>query len=136
VNSHLSEFRFTPMFVLVAPTQFVVQWRPAWERRTDPPKALTGEELCRVQPSTAAKSILDLMDAGMLNRVRQCMCGRWFYAQSAKKVVCSAACRFRKFKNADQDTYNKQRAEYMRGYRKNPKVKSKTRKEKASGGPE
>ena len=51
------------------------------------------------------------------------MCGRWFFALTNKKAVCSDACRFQKFKQG-KDAFNEERAEYMREYRSNPRVKA------------
>jgi hypothetical protein len=64
------------------------------------------------------KQILNMAEAGTLSLVRRCICGQWFFAATNKKLVCSDACRFRKFKQDHQQSFNENRAKYMRTYRK------------------
>jgi hypothetical protein len=107
INAALLRFRFTPMLEIGAK----VRWIPAGKS--------TGAVI-----SNFLKMILDALEEGWLGRFRQCLCGQWFFANTNKKSVCSDACRFQKFKQG-KDTFNKERAEYMRKYRSNPRVKAK-----------
>jgi hypothetical protein len=75
------------------------------------------------------QSILETLTNGALDRVRQCICGRWFLAKSNKKLVCSDVCRFRKFKEGNE-AFNKHRAEYMHEYREAAKKRRKNRVKK------
>jgi hypothetical protein len=113
LNSVLKVFRFIPFLYGGDPYQ--VFWRGM---------SAEGTELgTRTIPAANfVKVILDMTEVGTIDRVRQCICGRWFVAQTNKKVVCSDACRFKKFKQGDQEAFNKERAEYMREYRKNAMV--------------
>jgi hypothetical protein len=118
INAHLSELQVVP--VLQANGNW--DWRAGHPGTT--PKAV-------VSPAFALKVIADLDSDQMLQRLRQCQaCENWFFAHSNKKVVCSDACRSEKFKR-DSQTFNDDRAEYMRRYRKTrevPGVKRKWRK--------
>jgi hypothetical protein len=79
------------------------------------------------------KTILEMTEGGALSRIRQCICGMWFYAERNKKQVCSDACRAQKF-IANNPDYNRRQAEKMRKYRatlKNPKVKVKPKRKNA-----
>jgi len=58
------------------------------------------------------KTLLELTEMGALSRIRQCFCGKWFYAESNKKEVCSDACRARKF-NTNNPTYHQQHAKKL-----------------------
>lgn len=117
VNDALGKFQFRPALG----GRYRVNWLPAR------PHAFTDSEVKRAQqsgklptpPLAAVQLLLEMLEAGTLDRIRQCFCGRWFFATTNKKRVCSDACRFQKF--------NDQRAEYMKEYRKNPRVKAKRR---------
>ena len=64
------------------------------------------------------RTILDLMEAGGLSRVRQCQaCGKWFFAENNKKQFCGGACRTQKIKDANPEAFRKQHADYMRKLR-------------------
>ena len=129
INAHLAEFLFSP--VLNTQHPYSVFWRPSSDSRSRAPvKPLTAAVLAVIPPSGAIKCVLDMTEQGTLGRVRQCVCGKWFFAQTNKKVVCRDACRFRKFKQKDEDGFREERAEYMRDYRSNARVKARKRKEK------
>ena len=50
-----------------------------------------------IDATAAIQIMLEMATAGTLGRVRRCRCGLWFLAISAKKTVCSDACRFKKY---------------------------------------
>jgi hypothetical protein len=50
---------------------------------------------------------------GVLSLIRQCACGRWFYAERGAQRSHSPQCRKRKYEGKRD---KKQRAEYMRWY--------------------
>jgi hypothetical protein len=58
--------------------------------------------------------LMGLSSAGALARLRECRCGKWFYAQRPEKRHCSEACR----KGAYRPD-KKHRREYMRKYMRN-----------------
>jgi hypothetical protein len=57
-----------------------------------------------------------MTEQGSLDRVRKCICGRWFFATTNKKEVCSDACRFRKFQDGLGPALKEQRRKYMQKY--------------------
>jgi hypothetical protein len=106
INAHLSELQVVP----------ILQPNGNWDWKAGHPKRTTQTA---VSPASALKVIAELASNQILERMRQCeACMKWFFARTNKKMVCSNACRLAKFKEADQQTYKQNRAEYMRHYRK------------------
>jgi hypothetical protein len=60
----------------------------------------------------AAHAILDLARFGVLDRVRTCHCGTWFYAARSNRVHCGESCKHKRYANSDQ--FRKHRREYAR----------------------
>jgi hypothetical protein len=135
LNQILRPFQFTPM---------LGGGNAAWERYSvDWRAVITSGSEARFDPRTrtivipaisAIKLALEMLANGMLDRIRQCRCGQWFFAASNKKTVCGDACRFHKFR--EKDSFKTHRAAYMREYRQNAAVrkrsKSKIKKAKRS----
>jgi hypothetical protein len=113
LNAALRDFRFFPCLMDAEQS-----YRVLWGAEFGGPAAIIGQ-------------ILRMTEAGTIDRVRQCLCGKWFMAESNKKRVCSDACRFQKFKQENPDRFHQDRAEYMRGYRSNKVVKAKKRRTNA-----
>ena len=132
VNEALREFRFVPMLG-GGPDPYWVGWISPRVRRLTKHQIRNAKESGAIPtpPLFAIKVTLEMLEAATLDRIRHCVCGRWFFAASGKKMACSDACRFQKFKQVDPDRFHKERAEYMKDYRKNPRVKAK--KEKQNG---
>jgi hypothetical protein len=129
LNAALEAFSFTPfLFGLSVDIPITIFWEPV--RRAD----LEAEFKPGAGPVPIAsiiKIILGMTETRTLSRARQCICGKWFYAERNKKQVCSDACRAQKF-IANNPDYNQKQAEKMRKYRatlkKNPKVKAKPKR--------
>lgn len=64
--------------------------------------------------SVAAHGVFELMKQGLLDRIRCCICGRWFFARFAHQRSCSAACRHKVYEQSDD--FRDKRREYMRSY--------------------
>ncbi len=118
LNAALNKFQFAPW--LCGLGTYRVLWRAV---KAD-------AEPSAISTASIVKALLEMTEVGALERIRQCFCGRWFFAQTNKKTVCSDGCRFRKFKDGAQN-FNQGRAQYMRNYRKNAKVIA--RKKKING---
>jgi hypothetical protein len=127
INSHLEEF---PFLAVLGPWRVhpFVWWRRAPDRhpRRDA-QPLAGKRLSEMATPVfhldIVRLVLNMTEAGTVGRIRKCVCGTWFFAQTNKKRVCSDACRFRKF--------NSEHANYMRRYReilKSGRAKKQTRK--------
>ena len=128
-NDALREFRFVPILG-GGPGPYWVGWIPSRVRRFTKRQIKRAKESGAIPmpPLEAIKLTLEMTEAGTLDRIRECVCGRWFFAASGKKMACSDACRFQKFKQVDPDKFHKERAEYMKEYRRNPRVKAKKEK--------
>lgn len=114
INRHLWQF---PFFARLGPWRFhpYVSWLPAPASDAQPDLKRLGKHHSGDLPSVyfhcdMIRLILSMTEAGTVRRIRKCICGKWFFAQTNKKRVCSNACRFQKF--------SKGHAAYMRRYRK------------------
>ena len=66
--------------------------------------------------SLAIDFITEIIDDGLIGRIKECRCGRWFSAVRDDQKSCSAKCRFQLFESTDE-AKAKRRA-YMRDYYK------------------
>lgn len=128
-NDLLSNYRFRPS--VSVDYQLSVGWLPidskVSEAQIDAWRS-SGLQLDKAPiPETAGiQIVLELVGSGLLNRIRQCaapnaehangLCGKWFFAARNKKVVCSDACRSRKYQAETQ--FKEDRAKYMQRHRK------------------
>jgi hypothetical protein len=64
----------------------------------------------------AVWDITTLAQKKMLERVRECMCGEWFFARRKDKTACSAICRHKTYEQSER--FKVQRRQYMRNYYK------------------
>jgi hypothetical protein len=118
LNSVLKAFLYTPYVAVMPGKRPPIIWREAPGDSAEIPTTST---------AFIVSNIIAAYERGTLERIRKCLCGSWFFAESAKKVVCSDACRFRKFKEGKKESFNEERAAYMREYRGNPRVKASKR---------
>lgn len=128
-NDLLSDYRFRPsvsvdydITVLWLPTEPKVTKAQidAWRDSDHKLEKAPIPEIAGIQ------IVLELAGSGLLDRIRQCpapnaerpggVCGKWFYAARNKKVVCSEACRSRKYQADPQ--HKEEHVKNMRLYRK------------------
>lgn len=64
--------------------------------------------------SVTAHSVVKLYGIGLLDRVRQCICKRWFFARFRNQQSCSPKCRHSSYEKTEQ--FKAKRREYMRRY--------------------
>jgi len=62
----------------------------------------------------AAYSVIELARLGLLNRISQCACSKWFFGRFQHQRSCSATCRQKLYQKTE--TYKSSRREYMRNY--------------------
>lgn len=118
LNQAIEEFQFSPYLLgLRQPQSRIETYEICWGGHRK------AGETGPLNAANFVMTILRMTEAGSLGRIRQCVCNRWFFAQSNKKAACSAACRFKKFKQISEENFNKNRAAYMRDYRDNPATK-------------
>ena len=128
INTLLRPFQFRPVLSggNLAWEPYSVQWLPMVRKKRET-KRITSSGAFVIPVGGAIKLIIELLETDALNRIRQCSCGRWFFASRAKKAVCSDACRFQKSRQSRGQTFKQARAEYMRRYRRYPAVKKRTK---------
>ena len=116
LNAILGKFELVPQ--MDGFDSYTVFWKPARTRSLE----------SWMPGASVVTTILEMTAAGTLRRVRQCLCGRWFFAHTDKKMVCSAACRIRKFRAKDPDGFRKKCAKRMQKYRSDPDVMGRQKK--------
>jgi len=75
------------------------------------------DAVCGIRPageSVAAHSIIELARRGLLDRLRQCDCGKWYFARFAHQRSCSSTCRRRVYEKTEK--FKTKRRKYMRKY--------------------
>lgn len=64
--------------------------------------------------ATVLMSIHWLTNLGLVNRLRQCQCKKWFFARFERQHACSASCRRRKYESTEK--FLEERRKYAREY--------------------
>ncbi len=67
-----------------------------------------------VGENLAAHAVIQLAKKSLLPRVRQCVCGNYFFANFNHQRSCSAACRHKIYERTEQ--FKERRRAYMRTY--------------------
>ncbi len=62
----------------------------------------------------AARAVFLLAQRGSLDRVRRCICKKWFFAGRSDMRVCSAKCRHKLYEQTPE--FKAKRRKYMRDY--------------------
>jgi hypothetical protein len=60
----------------------------------------------------AAHAIFELAEVGVLDRIRQCECGSWFFARTTGQISCSSRCRQKRYESTEK--FKKKRCEYLK----------------------
>jgi hypothetical protein len=107
--------------------RFNVIWLPAPAKPTKAQISRyrdSGNQLSKfpISEMSAIQIALEMATAGTVGRIRQCRCGEWFMANTNKKLVCSGACRFKKYQ--EKKEVKEKRKMYMKTYQQNPRVKA------------
>jgi hypothetical protein len=100
---------------------------PAFETYVWGPEWGFDDVICGRTPageSVAAHSIIAVAKLGLLDRIRMCDCGKWFFARFLHQRSCSATCRRHVYEKTQK--FKAKRRKYMREYyrlKKSGKVK-------------
>jgi len=62
----------------------------------------------------AVLQVVRLAELGLVDRVRRCSCGAWFFAHASTKQWCSVKCRHRDYKSTPE--WKEKRNRYARDY--------------------
>jgi len=117
----LRSYMFLPIYLGESGGRWLVYWSPLVPNRRSWQVAEAGKYKVPWGEGNSIKALLELGSAGYVNRIRQCLCGKWFYARLAPQHSCSAGCRQKLFQQSRQ--YKRKRRQYMRDYRQREKVK-------------
>jgi len=94
-------FRLVPVLQASNSKATLVHFAPRYLDTT-----VVGEE------GVAQWRVLELARFGYQNRLRRCICGRWFYAWHDASKFCSDACRHKKYERTPE--FKARRREYQR----------------------
>ena len=95
-----------------------VRLRPAitWQPTDASPSGLmfgiTYETSRTFTLADAFLAITELLDAGLIPRVRECACGRWYFRRFAHQHFCKGGCQQRAYRQTE--TFREKRAAYMK----------------------
>jgi hypothetical protein len=77
----------------------IVEWPTLAVKKSGPPEE---------QEVWMVLLLIDVSGAGEVGRLRECQCGKWFYAADLKKLHCSEACCKRKYKPGEEQIKRRQ----------------------------
>ena len=117
----LQSYMFIALYFGDSDGRWLIHWLPLGANRRSLQVAAAGRYKIPWGEGLSIKVLIELGLAGYVNRIRQCLCGKWFYARLAPQHSCSAGCRQKLFQQSRQ--YKRKRRQYMRDYRQREKVK-------------
>jgi hypothetical protein len=123
LSAQLRTYMFLPVYLGESDGRWLVHWFLLGTNRRSLQVAEAGKYKLPWGEGSSIKALIELGSAGYVNRVRQCLCGKWFYARLAPQHSCSATCRQKRFQQSSQ--YKRKKREYMRNYRRDEKAKDK-----------
>jgi hypothetical protein len=102
VNERIAEYPLLPTFSV------------SFERKDewDFDDAICGE--VPAGESLAARGVMELARHRLLDRIRCCICGRWFFARFMHQRSCSGKCRHKNYEQSEE--FKENRRTYMRNY--------------------
>jgi hypothetical protein len=117
VNRLLSAFKLFPRYERTVRSS----WRVSWIHTTNRNRlyirinAGGNDDDIPFGEGDAVSSVLRLAELGRLNQLRECACGKWFYARFSHQQFCKTSCQQKRFRGTEQ--YRAHRRQYMRKYR-------------------
>jgi hypothetical protein len=112
LNRRVSVYRMNPVCTSSQQVGLIVRYRH------------TAPTLAQSLEAEAASFIISLASVRLLERLRACICGKWFFGRTFTQRFCSPTCRIRHFKSSEE--WKAHRRKYMRDYyqlKKSGKVK-------------
>lgn len=102
LNRLVSAYRMSPVCTLSQQSGLIVRYRH------------TAPTLTQSFEAEAASFIISLASVRLLERLRACTCGKWFFGRTSTQRFCSPTCRIRHFKSSEK--WKAHRRKYMREY--------------------
>jgi hypothetical protein len=113
----LGRYLFRPVYFGDSDGRWVILWTPLGvNRQSVPVIAYPTQAKVRWGEGSAIMALIELGRLGYVNRIRQCLCGKWFFARFAHQLNCSTRCQQKLFSQSIE--YKRKRREYMRDYRR------------------
>jgi len=105
-----------PEFVRGKGGKLLFDWEPAHRiKKGDPEYVGTGEERFYFTECHAVARIIELCQAGLIEAVRRCPCGKWFCAKFSHSKFCSTSCQQKIYRSSPE--WREHRRNYMRRLR-------------------
>lgn len=82
---------------------------PPWSSWQSGDNPLPGEQIAE---SGAVKSALELIESGLVFRLKVCRCGKFFYQRFSHQKFCTSKCRLAEFRDSEES--RKKRNDYAR----------------------
>lgn len=102
VNDHLSRY----------PSRKMVWWDP--ENGFDFANDFGALKGAKSLEANAAYFAVELAEKNALDGLRECICGKWFFARQHDQKSCSTVCRHKRYERTDE--FRAIRREYMKNY--------------------
>jgi hypothetical protein len=112
MQGFLARYTFRPALMPDVDSQVSFRWFPAW---TEADQLIMGVRFGRYGPEHAVLGIMRLTEKRLLDRVKQCRCGRWIFAKFPQEQHCSPACRLKAHRS--QPNWKERRREWQKGNR-------------------
>ena len=117
INVALSRYTMRPELISRYGDRALFAWSPVsknWKASAD--RVCTQPTAPRVTvvfaEAEAVKRIVELSHDGLIDRLRKCDCGTWFFAKFSHQKFCSDSCQKKTYKSSDE--WKKYRREYMK----------------------
>jgi hypothetical protein len=126
INQVLARYLLRPELAYGYGPRLLFDWSPAnknWRTKADRVGGSSPDETWFVfTESHAVTRIVELCHEGLIDRLRRCACGNWFYAKFAHQRFCSTRCQQASYR--DDPDWKKRRRTYMSRLRELHKTKN------------
>jgi hypothetical protein len=127
INAAMRRYKFYPLIFANARNRMVDEWIPI----SGPAGKYRGTWIIDWDYGDfrAVQDIMALARAQVLNRVRECACGTWFFQRFQHQRFCSSKCREKEFRSSEKSkAYRRARARHYYYLHKNKNVVTKPRR--------
>jgi hypothetical protein len=100
LNNKFQEYRTSPFLEIDCGRKWFFEWQIVGKRSSE--------------EHIAASDVIELTKGRLLDRVRSCACGKWFFARFSHQRSCSPQCRHKLYESTQ--AFKVKRRQYMREY--------------------